>query len=142
VQQCVTDFLASPSWYPDYCKDDSSVTANFTSANVAAVRSRIATAFANVRQGSPGPASGRRGTPVPRAAAPAISGTGLLNGEPRMTLRRTSVPTKPALCRCCDVGTEPDSQVHLGICSPRFEYGYSAGLSSASLPAPPRGVGP
>ncbi len=31
VQQCVTDFLGSPSWFKDYCNDDSSVTANFTS---------------------------------------------------------------------------------------------------------------
>ena len=37
VQQCVTDFLASPSWWKDYCNDDCSVTANFTAANVAAV---------------------------------------------------------------------------------------------------------
>jgi hypothetical protein len=49
VTSCVTDFLTSPSWYPDYCKDDSSVVANFTSANVTAVRARIATAFQNVR---------------------------------------------------------------------------------------------
>ncbi len=49
VTSCVTDFLTSPSWYPDYCKDDSSVVANFTSANVTAVRARIATGFQNVR---------------------------------------------------------------------------------------------
>lgn len=49
VQSCVVDFLYSPSWYKDYCKDDSSVTANFTSANVAAVKTRIATAYLNVR---------------------------------------------------------------------------------------------
>ena len=49
VQQCVQDFLASPSWFPDYCNDDSSVTSNFTSSNVAAVRARIATAYQNVR---------------------------------------------------------------------------------------------
>lgn len=49
VQQCVTDFLASPSWWKDYCSDDASVTANFTSANVAAVRARVAAAFQNVR---------------------------------------------------------------------------------------------
>src|SRR5215212_1110045 len=30
VQSCVTDFLTSPSWWKDYCKDDSSVVANFT----------------------------------------------------------------------------------------------------------------
>ncbi|GAA1628020.1 hypothetical protein GCM10009744_14870 [Kribbella alba] len=49
VQSCVSDFLLSPSWNPDYCKDDSSVVANFTSANVTAVRGRIATSFQNVR---------------------------------------------------------------------------------------------
>jgi len=49
VTSCVTDFLTSPSWYPDYCKDDSSVVANFTSANVTAVRARISTGFQNVR---------------------------------------------------------------------------------------------
>ncbi|MER7243746.1 hypothetical protein [Kribbella sp. NPDC000426] len=49
VTQCVQDFLLSPSWDPDYCKDDSSVVANFTSANITTVRARIATAFQNVR---------------------------------------------------------------------------------------------
>jgi hypothetical protein len=49
VQQCVQDFLASPTWWKDYCKDDSSVTVNFTAANVAAVKTRIATALQNVR---------------------------------------------------------------------------------------------
>jgi hypothetical protein len=49
VTRCVQDFLLSPSWDPDYCKDDSSVVANFTSANITTVRARIATAFQNVR---------------------------------------------------------------------------------------------
>ncbi|MEU0092418.1 hypothetical protein [Kribbella sp. NPDC006257] len=49
VQSCVTDFLTSPTWFKDYCKDDSSVVANFTSANVTAVRGRIATSFQNLR---------------------------------------------------------------------------------------------
>ncbi|WP_405056380.1 hypothetical protein OG474_27015 [Kribbella sp. NBC_01505] len=49
VTQCVQDFLLSPSWSPDYCKDDSSVVANFTTANVTAVRGKIATALQNVR---------------------------------------------------------------------------------------------
>ncbi|WP_395695306.1 hypothetical protein [Nocardioides sp.] len=49
VQSCVTDFLASPTWWKDYCRDDSSVTRNFTAANVAAVRARIAGAFRNVQ---------------------------------------------------------------------------------------------
>jgi hypothetical protein len=49
VTQCVQDFLLSPSWNPDYCRDDSSVVANFTSANITTVRAKIATAFQNVR---------------------------------------------------------------------------------------------
>jgi hypothetical protein len=49
VARCVADFLASPTWWKDYCQDDSSVTANFTAANVAAVKARIATALTNVR---------------------------------------------------------------------------------------------
>jgi hypothetical protein len=48
VQTCVEDFLASPTWWKDYCNDDSSVTANFTSANVTAVTTRIANALKNV----------------------------------------------------------------------------------------------
>lgn len=48
VQSCVVDFLYSPSWFKDYCYDDSSVKANFTAANVAAVRARIAAGLRNV----------------------------------------------------------------------------------------------
>lgn len=48
VQQCVEDFLASPSWYPDYCKDDSVVTSQMTSANVAAKTTAIKNAILNV----------------------------------------------------------------------------------------------
>jgi hypothetical protein len=50
VQTCVIDFMYSPSWWPDYCKDDSSVTSNFTSSNVAAVKARIVTALQNVNR--------------------------------------------------------------------------------------------
>jgi hypothetical protein len=50
VQSCVTDFLTSPTWWKNYCHDDSSVTANFTAANVASVRARIAAAYQNIQQ--------------------------------------------------------------------------------------------
>jgi hypothetical protein len=50
VQTCVTDFLTSPSWWPDYCNDDSSVTSNFTSANVSAQTAAIKNAILNVHQ--------------------------------------------------------------------------------------------
>ena len=49
VQTCVEDFLGSPSWWPDYCNDDSSVTSNFTSSNINTVKSHIATAYQNLR---------------------------------------------------------------------------------------------
>ncbi len=48
VQTCVEDFLTSPTWYKNLCKDDAPVTANFTSANVTAVTTRIANALKNV----------------------------------------------------------------------------------------------
>jgi hypothetical protein len=50
VQSCVQDWLLSPSWWKDFCNDDSSVTANFTAANVAAQRAKIKNAILNVRQ--------------------------------------------------------------------------------------------
>jgi hypothetical protein len=48
VQTCVQNFLTSPTWYKNYCRDDSSVTANFTSTNVSAMATRISTALKNV----------------------------------------------------------------------------------------------
>ncbi len=48
VQTCVEDWLLSPSWWPNYCNDDSSVTSNFTSSNVSRVKGEIAAAIQNV----------------------------------------------------------------------------------------------
>ena len=49
ITQCVIDFLTSSYLDPDYCNDDSSVTANFTRANIATVRGHLVTALRNVR---------------------------------------------------------------------------------------------
>jgi hypothetical protein len=49
VQQCVEDWLLSPSWWPNYCYDDSSITSRFTASNIAAITGRVANAFANLR---------------------------------------------------------------------------------------------
>lgn len=49
VTQCVIDFLGSPTWWKDYCKDDSIVTNNLSTSAVNARRSEIAGAFQNVR---------------------------------------------------------------------------------------------
>lgn len=48
VQTCVEDWLLSPSWWPDYCSEESSVTNNFTAANVAAQKAAITAAIRNV----------------------------------------------------------------------------------------------
>ncbi len=48
VTDCVEDFLYSPSWWPDYCKDDDVVTRNFTSSNVTAQTAAIRGAILNV----------------------------------------------------------------------------------------------
>jgi hypothetical protein len=49
VQRCVSNFLTSPSWWPNYCNDDSSVTANFTAANVTTQTNAIIGAVNNIR---------------------------------------------------------------------------------------------
>jgi hypothetical protein len=49
VQQCVLDWLTSPTWWKNYCHDDSSMTSKFTAANVAAITTRVANAFLNLR---------------------------------------------------------------------------------------------
>ncbi|MBC7372498.1 MAG: hypothetical protein H7323_00715 [Frankiales bacterium] len=49
VQTCVANFLSSPTWAKDYCYDDSSVTANFTSANVSAQTANIKNSLLNLR---------------------------------------------------------------------------------------------
>ena len=48
VQQCVTNWLTSPSWWKNYCYDDSSIASRFTSAAVEARTNEVAGAIANV----------------------------------------------------------------------------------------------
>jgi hypothetical protein len=50
IQSCVEDFLTSPTWWKNYCNDDSSVTANFTTSNVTAQTTNIKNAILNIRQ--------------------------------------------------------------------------------------------
>ena len=49
VQTCITNFLLSPSWWPNYCYDDSSVSSNFTTANVTNQTNAIVGAINNVK---------------------------------------------------------------------------------------------
>jgi hypothetical protein len=50
VQTCIEDFLLSPSWWPNYCNDDSSVKNYFSASNVATQTANITGAILNVRQ--------------------------------------------------------------------------------------------
>jgi hypothetical protein len=49
VQQCVEDWLLSPSWWPNYCYDDSSISSRFSAANIETITTRVANAFLNLR---------------------------------------------------------------------------------------------
>src|SRR3954454_15010366 len=48
VQDCVEDFLLSPSWWPDYCKDDSVVTSQMNATNIANKTTAIKNAILRV----------------------------------------------------------------------------------------------
>jgi hypothetical protein len=49
VQQCVLDWLTSPTWWKNFCNDDASMTSKFTAANVAAITTRVKNAYLNLR---------------------------------------------------------------------------------------------
>jgi hypothetical protein len=50
LQSCFLDWYFSPSWWPDYCYDDSSIASRFTASNIAAKTAAIKGALLNVRQ--------------------------------------------------------------------------------------------
>jgi hypothetical protein len=50
VQACVTDWLTSPSFWPNYCNDDSSIKSRFTAARVATETENVRGAILNVHQ--------------------------------------------------------------------------------------------
>jgi hypothetical protein len=50
VQACVTDWLTSPSWWPNYCNDDSDIRSRFTAARIATETANVRGAMLNVRQ--------------------------------------------------------------------------------------------
>jgi len=50
LQSCFLDWYFSPSWWPDYCYDDSDIASRFTPSNIAAKTEAIRGALLNVRQ--------------------------------------------------------------------------------------------
>jgi hypothetical protein len=49
VQACVTDWLTSPSWWPNYCNDDSGIRSRFTATRIATETTNVKNAILNVR---------------------------------------------------------------------------------------------
>jgi hypothetical protein len=50
LQTCFLNWYFSPSWWPNYCHDDSSISSRFTTSNIAAKTAAIRGALLNVRQ--------------------------------------------------------------------------------------------
>ena len=50
VERCVTNWLTSPSWWKNYCSDDSDMVSRFTPQNEAAETANVRQAFLNVAQ--------------------------------------------------------------------------------------------
>jgi hypothetical protein len=91
VQTCLTDWLTSPTWWKDYCNDDSSVTANFTSANVATQTTAIRNGILNIRQAmlNAGYADSAYKIVVQDYESPIPNGSGFRYGESGYTRQNT-----------------------------------------------------
>lgn len=91
VQSCVVDWLTSPTWWKDYCNDDSSVTANFTSANISAQTTAIKNGILNIRQAmaNAGYADGAYTILVQDYESPLPGGSGFRYGESGYTRQNT-----------------------------------------------------
>ena len=80
VQTCVTNWLTSPSWWKNYCRDDASMVSMFSAANIAKNTTAVRNAFLRIKQAmaaaaatrtSPSGRSSPRPTPRRSRAAPA-----------------------------------------------------------------------
>src|SRR4051812_11964919 len=49
VQACVTDWLTSPSWWKNYCQDDSSIASRFTASNINAITNSVRNSFIRIK---------------------------------------------------------------------------------------------
>jgi hypothetical protein len=50
VEACVTDWLTSPSWWKNYCNDDSDIRSRFTATRIATETANVKGAILNVNQ--------------------------------------------------------------------------------------------
>ncbi len=91
VQTCVTNFLTSPSWWKNYCNDDSSVTNNFTATNVANQQNAITGAINNVKSAmaNAGYAASQYKIVVQTYPSPIPNGSGFRYSESGFTRQST-----------------------------------------------------
>ena len=91
VQSCVQDWLLSPSWWRDYCNDDSSVTANFTTANINAKTALIKNAILNINSAmaNAGYSSSQFSIVVQDYPSPLPTSSGFRYGESGYTRQNT-----------------------------------------------------
>ena len=91
VQQCVVDFLTSPTWWKDYCYDDSSVSSRFTAGNQATITTQVAGAFQNLRTAmrNAGYADNAWTLDVQTYASPLPRGSGIRYSESGYTRQST-----------------------------------------------------
>jgi hypothetical protein len=91
IQTCVTDFLTSPSWWKNYCNDDSSVTANFTATNVTNQQNAITGAINNIKtaMANAGYTTAQYKIVVQTYPSPVPNGTGFRYSESGFTRQST-----------------------------------------------------
>jgi len=91
IQTCVTNFLTSPSWWKNYCNDDSSVTNNFTTTNVTNQTNAIKGAINNVKtaMANAGYTTGQYKIVVQTYPSPVPTSTGFRYSESGFTRQST-----------------------------------------------------
>ena len=49
LETCVTNWITSPSWWKNYCNDDSNMKAMFSASNISAITDNVRQAFTNLK---------------------------------------------------------------------------------------------
>ncbi|MDA0170209.1 GDSL-type esterase/lipase family protein [Solirubrobacter taibaiensis] len=49
LETCVTNWITSPSWWKNYCHDDSNMKAMFSASNISAITNNVRAAFTNLK---------------------------------------------------------------------------------------------
>jgi hypothetical protein len=91
VQSCVVDWLTSPSWWKNYCQDDSNLVSMFSAANIATQTTRVKNAYLNVHTAmqNAGYADSQYRIIAQTYSSPIPNGSGFRYGETGFTRQAT-----------------------------------------------------